>query len=174
LLIFIFVLLSNMNLNSGPQSKLSSRAFKYGLISLGLIYLIGFIITAFSQGVLNNLEWDPYGLSMFVVLLFFWKILPLIPFFIVVYFIGKYLVINRELSMAVTLPVIIVLFILYGILIWGGEFFHWMQFNRTNFEFKKWLSSETRDFHVDSGSLFAVLFFVWMTFYRGNIHQGPA
>src|SRR5687768_8036158 len=102
--------------------KTSSKALFYGGITLGLIYAIGIIITLFSQNILNNLEFNPSGLLVVMMMLFIFNVAPFIPFLFVVYFLCRVLV--PRASVYVVLAIVMVLFFVYGYLIWSGEFLH--------------------------------------------------
>ena len=142
----------------------ASKSIINGIIAIGVIFPIGIILTAFSQSILHNLEVNPSGLFAVMMMLFIFKILPFVPFLIIVYFLCRFLI--TRLSVYLTMIVVIVLFFAYGYLIWNGEFLHTYQFDRPNYSFHRWLASEARDWHFSIASFISTLLFVWMTFYK--------
>lgn len=153
------------------QMSSSSKALKNGLSSVGVIYLVGFIITLFSQSILNNLDSKPYHIFLFMVLLFVWKILPFIPFLFIVYCLFRFLIPVRRVPIFILVLVIIILFFAYGRLIWQGEFLHMFQFHRPDYGIRQWWASETRDWHFSLASLIATFYFIWKTFYKKIAYQ---
>src|SRR5688500_14378372 len=101
-----------------------------------------------------------------MMMLFFFKVVPFVPFLFIVYSLCRFLV--GRASVYVVLTLIVVLFLLYGYLIWRGEFFYIYQFDRPNYSFRKWWAVETGELHFNIASFVSTFYFVWMTFYRNN------
>lgn len=144
----------------------TKRALKYGLISVGLIYAIGFSITMISEIINDLFVFEIPSVLLIMLMLFVYKILPFIPLLILIFFICDYLINKKKVGFAMIFIIVGVLFFVYSKLVWGGEFFSIHRLINPGYTFSQWWTAETINWHFSTASLIATIYFVWMTFYR--------
>lgn len=153
----------------------TKKVLKYGLISVGLIYVIGFSITLISEAFKDLFAFNISGIMLFMFILFAFKILPFLPFMLLIYFVCNYLVNRKKIGFPSVAAIVTLLFVIYGVLLFDGEFFSLFRVNK-GYTFSQWWEAETINWHFSTASLIASICFVWMTFYRNDktIHEGEA
>lgn len=144
----------------------TKKALKYGLISIGLIYVIGFSITLITENFNDLFAFNISSILLTMLVLFVYKILPFIPLLLLLFFVCNYLVTKNKIGFPIIATIVLVLFIVYGVLVWGGEFFSLHRLKDPGYTFSQWWTSETINWHFSIASFIATIYFVWMTFFR--------
>lgn len=81
-----------------------------------------------------------------------------------IYFIGKLIVKKFKINYYLFISLFLLFYIIYGILVFGGDFWQIEYVYSKNIEFLKWLQSEQRDWYFSITSTVGVIYFASLTF----------
>jgi hypothetical protein len=87
----------------------------------------------------------------------FYIILPLALFLVLLYFIIHFLI-SKQLPLILICLVVFIFYIMYGITLYGGQFWRIGDWNDPRESFLSLLQSEAKDFHLSTAILLGVVF----------------
>ena len=110
-------------------------------------------------------RWDLETYFGAIALLILTRILPMIPFLLILYIIGKVFVFKIKLSCGLIIFLLIVNYLFLGFIFFGGNFWQLHYFYNSDFNVLSWFKSEQRDWFFSIASLLGTIYFVWKSFY---------